>query len=71
MSALYEGVKWFRVYLQMASDKADAQNRAARTNESSKGLLEVGCPNGAVYSPTTTASVKNSSRFRFADFQRF
>lgn len=56
MSALYEGVKWFRVYLQMASEKVDSQNCKMKQIESSKGLLEERHHNGLVYKPTTTTS---------------
>ncbi|VDD92853.1 unnamed protein product [Enterobius vermicularis] len=59
MSALYEGVKWFRVYLQMASEKVDSQNC----------LLEERHHNGLVYKPTTTTSNNVTAGFQVRGFQ--
>ncbi|KHN74632.1 putative low affinity copper uptake protein 2 [Toxocara canis] len=55
MASLYEGIKWFRVYLQMSVYSSTPQCDQTTCRDAQKGLLEEGHSNGGdVYALTTT-----------------
>uniref|UniRef100_A0A915AUF5 Copper transport protein n=2 Tax=Parascaris univalens TaxID=6257 RepID=A0A915AUF5_PARUN len=71
MASLYEGIKWFRVYLQMSVGAPTPQYSQSKRYDVQKGLLEDAPSNGGdLYAPTTTPPLKvncDSSGVTFLD----
>uniref|UniRef100_A0A0M3ITP5 Copper transport protein n=1 Tax=Ascaris lumbricoides TaxID=6252 RepID=A0A0M3ITP5_ASCLU len=71
MASLYEGIKWFRVYLQMSVGAPTPQCSQSKRYDVQKGLLEDAPSNGGdIYAPTTTPPPKvncDSSGVTFLD----
>uniref|UniRef100_A0A0N5AKV5 Copper transport protein n=1 Tax=Syphacia muris TaxID=451379 RepID=A0A0N5AKV5_9BILA len=67
MSALYEGIKWFRVYLQLNREHCSKSSCQLKEIESHKELLGKSPQNEVVYRPTTVSSNPTSSRCCYGD----